>query len=408
MSERPAAPGSFSPVTMIALVLVGALSLAGLGVLSAYAPELKSGDDGRAHALSRSSIGFAATVRLLRETGVVVVASRGPLSESAADGLLVLTPERPVSPQQMRNFHHLGPTLIVLPKWSTRPQPVKPGWVQILDILPPGLALRTLPENLLKDTELHHRGKASVIARLSRPNGEPFGVTAQTQHLTTISGPGWIPVIVDETGAAVLAMRQGTGIYVLADPDLLNTLGLKTLGGAQAAAKTLALIRAEGTPVIFDLTLSGFQRSRNLPRLLLEPPLLGVTLCLLAATILAALQAAVRFGPARPGDRAVALGKRALADNTAGLVSLARREHRMAAPYALLARAAAARAIGAPRQLDGAELDGFLDRLGQLGGQPHAYSALAERARTARTPADLMQVARDLYRWRLEMTHERR
>ena len=40
--------------------------------------------------------------------------------------------------------------------------------------------------------------------------------------------------------------------------------------------------------------------------------------------------------------------------------------------------------------------------------QATGYSTLAERARNARTASDLMQVARDLYRWKLEMTHERR
>ena len=38
--------GAFSPVTMIVVLLVGVVALAGLGVLSAYTPELKSGNDG--------------------------------------------------------------------------------------------------------------------------------------------------------------------------------------------------------------------------------------------------------------------------------------------------------------------------------------------------------------------------
>ena len=115
----------------------------------------------------------------------------------------------------------------------------------------------------------------------------------------------------------------------------------------------------------------------------------------------------VRFGPAREADRTVALGKRALADNTAGLVRLARREHRMAAPYARLVRTAVARAIGAPRTLSDAELDAFLDRVGAMTGVTPQYSVLAANAAKARTPKDLMSVARDLHRWKQEMTRGR-
>ncbi len=406
--SRAARAGGFSPATMIAVVLVGVLSMAGLGLLAAFAPELKSGDDGREHALSRSSVGFAAIRRLLEADGARVLTSRGPLSETAAESLQVITPsvETPaarvadVASESYRN-------VIVLPKWQAGLDPRHRGWVRTLGVHDLSAVTRPLPPKLVAGT-LVARRKGAAPVRLSRPNGTPFATLPAVETLQTVSGPSWVPVLVDETGAAVLAMHKDSDIYVLADPDLLNTQGMKTLAGASAAVRLLALIRAEDTPVIFDLTLHGFARSRSLPRLLLEPPLLGVTLCLLGAALLAGVQAAVRFGPPRDRDRAVALGKRALADNTAGLVRLARREHRMAAPYALLVRAAVARAIGAPRKLSGAELDAFLDRLGQVGGLSPRYSDLAARAEAARTPADLMQVARDLYRWKLEMTHERR
>jgi len=393
---------------MIALVLIGAFCLLGLGVLSAYAPELKSGDDGEAHALSRSSVGFAGVLRLLRETGTPVVTSRGPLSEASAGGLLVLTPSTANRPEQVGDIEHDGPTLIVLPKWRTMPDPRTRGWARTLGDLTPVQVLAPLPKRLRDGTALKRRKVEAGTLRLYRPSGQFFGTVTGVASLQTLMTHGWIPVLVDQDGAPVLAMTPDTGTYVLADPDLLNTQGLKTLENARTAVALLALIRAEDTPVTFDLTLHGFRRARSVTRLLLEPPLLGVTFCLLAAALLVGLQAAVRFGPPSAKDRAVALGKRALADNTAGLVRLARREHRMAAPYALIVRAAAARAVGAPRQLDGDEIDALLDRLSAIGGLDLRYSALAERARAAQTAGDLMQVARDLYRWRLEMTHERR
>jgi hypothetical protein len=443
VSRASRATGSaFSPLTMIVLVLVAVVAMAGLGVLSAYAPELKSGDDGGTHALSNSSVGYAGIVKLLRATGVPVTLSRGRLGENAGDSLVIVTPPAGVNPDQVRDrirptggrgryrprqrpAHPTdapvivvdgdslpeatgGPVLIVLPKWAAAAEPRKPGWVSTLGPLPPQAVLEVLPEKFRGGLGVAS-GKPDGWVQLTRPGGQRIGRPVRIEGLQTLSekspaAPAWIPVLTDGAGGVVLAMKSGTRIYVLSDPDLLNTQGIKSLAGAQTAVATLDLLRARGAPVIFDLTLHGFQRTRSLLRLMLEPPLLGVTLLLAALAAFAGFQAVVRFGPAREADRTVALGKRALADNTAGLVRLARREHRMASPYALLIRAAVARAIGAPRTLSETELDAFLDRVGAMTGANDRYSVLADSARTARTPNDLMKVAHDLYRWKQELT----
>jgi hypothetical protein len=395
----------FSPMTMLVLVLVGVISVAGLGVLSAYAPELRKGDDGGGHALSRSSIGYAALVRLLTLSGEPVLTSRGPLPPTAEGGLLVFTPQPGMSAKSLRRLGSEGPNLVVLPKWRAAPDPRHRGWAVTLDAFPAEDSLSVLPDKLRKSLVLKTTHGDRTL-RLARPNGQAIGGPVLLHEPRALSGPGWTPVIVDQTGAPVLVMREEPWTYVLADPDLLNTQGLKTLNGAKTAVALLDLIRARDTPVIFDLTQHGFTRPRSLLRLALEPPLLGATLVLLALAILAGIQAAVRFGPAREKRRALALGKTALADNTAGLIRLARREHRMAPLYARLVQASAARAIGAPRGLEGPALDDFLDRVGKTVGAAHSYSALAERARDA-SPADLMAVARDLHIWKQELIRGR-
>ncbi len=407
MSRSSVAVGrAFSPVVMIAVLLVSVVALAGLGVLSAYAPELKSGDDGGGHALSRAATGFGAAPVLLRHLGVPVTLSRGNLTPASDESLLVLTPPPGAKPAQVDDINHAGATLLVLPKWSTAPDPEYPGWVRTLGALPDDAALSPLSDHLRRGVELHAReGKGPV--QLRRPDGSAVGASVQVDGLRTFSGPDWIPVVTDDQGRSVLAMHAQSRLYVLADADLLSTHGLKTLNGARTAIALLDVMRAKNSPVIFDLTLHGMQRTRSLLRLMLEPPLLGMTLVLAALAVFAGYQAVVRFGPARESGRAIALGKRGLADNTAGLVRLARREHHMAAPYALLTRAAVARAIGAPRRFSDAELDAFLDRVGQAQGAHSTYSALADQARAAKTPGDLMQVAAALYRWNQELTRGR-
>lgn len=427
MSRSSRAVGAaFSPLVMIILALVVVVALAGLAVLSAYAPELENGNDGGPHPLSKSAIGFQGVARLLQDTGTPVTLSRGRRTASAFDSLLVVTPapqangapanneDRGRSPMgQLLQPALLGqaPVLVVLPKWTTVAEPRRPGWVTTLGPWPAEAVLGVLPAPLRAGLALDRR-PAPALLQLIRPGGQRVGRPVRIESLQTLSGEAlarnaWIPVLTAPSGAVVLAMKRGSRVYVLADPDLLNTQGVKTLAGAETAIAVLDLPRAEGSPVIFDLTLHGFQRTRSLLRLMLEPPLLGLTLLMAALAAFAGFHATVRFGPAREADRTVALGKRALADNTAGLVRLARREHRMAGPYALLVRAAVARAIGAPRALSEDELDAFLDRVGATSGASARYSALAASAAAAKTPDDLMTVARDLHRWKQELTRGR-
>ncbi len=402
-----ASSGGFAVRTMLALVLVGVLAFVGVGVLSAYEPETRGGDDGGEHALSKSSVGFAGLVRLMKLSDVPVVLSRGPLSREAADGLLILTPDPGVDDERMQAIvGHIGNILIVLPKWEAVPEPARQGWVKTMGVISPEAALSVVPDDLDEGLTLQRR-TATMGALLNTELDMTLPTAGEIEGLQTVAGPGWISVVVDDTGRSVLAWHEETGIYLLSDPDLLNTSGLKTVGEAERALGLVGLIQQAGAPVIFDLTLQGFVRSRSLLRLMFEPPLLGATLVFLALALLAGLQAAARFGPAREKGRAVALGKQALADNTAGLVRLARREHRMASPYALLVRAAVARAVGAPRRLSDDELNGFLDRLGATTGAQERYTALADRARRATTPSDLMAVAHDLHQWKQEMTRGR-
>lgn len=397
----------FSPTVMVVLVLVGVVSLAGLGLLSAYTPELRSGDDGREHALSRSSVGFAAVARLLQKGGEPTVLSRGPLSPAAEDGLLILTLSAQTRPADIEDFEHAGPMLIVLPKWRTTPDPLHRGWVKTDGLQSNKVILNVLPKDIAQGLQFVQRQKGAQPVALHRPDGSAFPSPERISNLQGLISPTWRPVLLDQDGVAVM-IHDGRGRYILADPDFLNTAGVKSLAGARTAVAMLDLIRAEDTPVVFDLTLHGFQRSLNPLRLALEPPLLGATLCLALALLLAGLQAGVRFGPARSAGRALALGKRALADNTAALVRLARREHRMAEPYAELVKAEVIKAASLPRGLDEAEAEIVLDRMGQAAGVSQRFKVLVEQARAAQTPGDLLKAARDLYQWRQEMARGRR
>ena len=397
----------FRPGMVLALVLVAVFSLSALGALSAYAPEISNGDDGRGHALSRSAIGYGGLVKLLKGMDRPVLLSRGHLRGGARDGLLILTPPMGREEEAFETLRwEAGSVLVVLPKWRVTPELTRKGWVREAGTLSPANTLSVLPEDVREGLVLSE-GAAVAAPRLLGGGGRLIATGAPVQGLRTLSGPGWTPVIMDGAGRALVLTHDDSGLYVLADPDLLNTRGMDQPAKARAALALLGTLGPQDQAIAFDLSLHGFTRPRSVLRLLLEPPLLGFTLCLLFAAALVGWQAMVRFRPHRHARRAVALGKTALADNTAALVRLARREHGMARPYAELIRAQAARAVAAPSSLSKEETTALLDRLARRQGSATTFADLSAQADRARNAGDLMSVARSLMRWKLEMTRGR-
>lgn len=407
MSAPTAAP-PFSPRTLIALILVGVFAFSGFTVLSVYAPDLKGGEDGEAHALSKSAIGFGGAVALLKLRGVPVVISRSPLTHGRSGGeLRVITPPVNPDPKQISAYRGDGPLLIILPKWVVAPDTLRTGWVRKVAAGAPEAAAQPIRAQKRKIDIRQRRGAAQP--RLNRVDGPLApGLSLpldRIESFQTLAGEGWRPVLVDDQGGVVLASWGDSQTYVLSDPDLLNTQGLKGLNNTRAGMAILDALRG-GEGVAFDVTLNGFIRSRNALKLMFEPPLVGGFLCLLAAAVLTGISAAMRFGPVVREPRAFALGKRALIDNSADLVRAAHKEHELAGAYATLTAARAARALG-ERETDAERRAARLARIEQRRKPHEALGDLTTAAQAARTRDETRDVAARLFQWRSEITHER-
>lgn len=402
-------PPTFSPRVMIALVLVGVFAFSGFTVLSVYAPDLKSGEDGQAHALSKSAVGFAGAVVMLKAKGVPVVVSRSSLTHSSDDGpLRVLTPGVEIDPAELKAYDRASPLLLVLPKWDVAPDPLHNGWVKNAGPMFPNLAAR--PVMPFDKTSILRR-RTGVSAPQLHGAGGPFAAGTylpldRIEAFQTVTGDQLLPVLVDETGQMVLAQLRGTHVLVLADPDLLNTQGLKGLNNARAGMAIVDVLRGEGG-VAFDVSLNGFKRPRSVLRLMFEPPLAGATLCLLVAAVLMGVHAAVRFGPPLAAGRAFALGKRALIDNSADLIRAARKEHELVAAYASLIELRAARAAGG-HETGADERTERLLNLERHRKPADSLENLKLAARAARTRGETLSVAAKLFHWKSEMTRDRR
>jgi hypothetical protein len=413
MSAHPdaaiAARDAFPARAILILVLVGVVAFAGFGVLATYAPELRGGSNGGAHALSPSAVGYRGAQTMLKALGTPSQVSRArPQARRLAAAGLVLTPTPLTSADDLGKFPRGLRTLVVLPKWQVAPDPLRPGFVRKVGFLAGGTwagrllaaygpGTRVSVEAGWRRPVLHGAGGAfapDTVLPLGRLDG-----------LQVISGPAWRPVLTDAEGHIVLAeSRSRPNLYVLADPDLLNNQGLTDIDTARAGMAVLQMLSGQDG-VVFDVTLDGLGQGRSLARLMLEPPWLAATLCVLAATLLTGWQALARFAAPRVEGRAIALGAAALVDNSAGLIRMGGKEAALAPAYAATTFGLVAKAVGAPATAGPDEID-WLARAAERRGLTDPQTLAAEAA-TVRTHEQLLAVAGKLYQWRLEMTRER-
>lgn len=199
--------------------------------------------------------------------------------------------------------------------------------------------------------------------------------------------------------------KKGEDIYVLADPDLLNNMGV--LGSQDTMRSALAMLHAISTPdgaYVFDMTLHGFSKNLNLLKTLLMPPFLGVTLCALAAALLMAWSAWHRFGPAKPAVPPFAAGKRELVENSAALIRLANRESGMLPGYADLIREMAARDAGLPKGMNRNDMEALLARMGENAGvQTNLHALLQQSSNSYLDREEILRISRRLAQWRMEL-----
>jgi len=404
----------FGRRTVAGLIAAGVLLAVAFVVLGVAAPAWREGGDGGTHALSKSGTGFAGVVALARATGLPVHLSRG----GAEAGLLVLTPGPGTDPGEIVRLiraHDNRPVLIVLPKWDTKPVDAHPGWVERIDRLAPVAQTAPLAELIPRDSRpfAGARSFRPLDFNIGRSDGSGLlasrdraiaGGMPVSSSETTIAGTALQPVLVDASGAAVLAWLPVRNTYILADADVLDNAALASPAAARAA---LRLLRDLGgsSGAAFDLTLAGFARPYDLARLALTPPFLGVTLCLAAAALLAGAAAAQRFGAPQPGSRVLPFGTATLVDNAAALIRTAKREPAALARYADATVEAAAARLNAPAGLAGIERVAWFTGRGGAGAR---LAPLLTAAADATDRAAVLAAARTLFIWHKEIVDDRR
>jgi hypothetical protein len=395
-TQSSAAP--FAARTVAILIAVAVFSFGAIMVLAGWSPELRDRDRAGDHPFSTSAIGYNGIVRLLEAQGYPVEISRFKSNLDGHYGLMILTLSTRGMGKSLKEYELQSDTLIVLPKWSGMVDWTNPSRMKDTDLANESSVASVL-DALGIEAEVI---RTDVPGRVATPFGQ--ATIKPDLQLQLLQSEELTPIIRTGEGA-LLSQLPGQDIYILADPDLINTFGLAERENARFAMQMINMMRySDDEPIIFDATLHGFTRSENLLQMMFDIPFLAVTLVALAAALLLGWAATIRFGPPARETRAIALGKQALADNSAGLVSMARRETRMAPGYLSLIRRRLSKQIGAPRNLTEAQLSELFDRLGPEEVSGKTFSQIEAGLRgPAANREDLMHKARDLWRWRRDI-----
>jgi hypothetical protein len=454
---------AFSLKIVIGMLVVGVVSFAAFIALSAFADDLRQPEDGAEHGLSKSAIGFAGFVDLLRAEGYNVRVSRGALHELRNVNQLVILSPRAGQAVTQDMYQPWGSVLIVLPKWDTWFHWETRGWVWL-----DGIRSASSVEDVLRTDDFPMvLGRAEKERKLvlTPEDGGAAADAGSIKRLQTVVGAYIEPVLQDGNGHTVLGRidmergyqppdsdefeleaeipppaaipeppavepeadadrgpvgiaqpeeylppnakypyQRGRDVYILSEPDLMNTQGIASAQGAWAGLQVIRKIANKDTEIVFDMSLHGVERARNFMRLLLAPPFLPAVLCLVFAGILMMLYALAGRMRVRSG-RELALGKATLVENSALLLSLAGRDPGMGKRYAAMTRVLAAQAVGVPTRTGEAQKVAMLDAVNAGEGR---FSEIAGELDKAETPSGMLKAASRLFRWRQEIGREHR
>ncbi len=406
----------FNPRTVLLLIILGVFSFGAYFTVSGFSGDLKSGNDGGSHALSKSAIGYGGLLHLLKQNGKQVDVSRSfVIHGDKRYQVRIVSLTSGWFSNDIDKMVFDTPTLIILPKWQTRKHPTQRGWVQKLNTPDNDTVSLERMARLLKDVvgDVVVKRSAAKSEKLTIPpsswleTGEDINFY-NFEQLQTISGDNLISVIVSDKGT-ILAMEPDLDIYILSDPDFLNTHGLANPDRAEFAYDVLRILEenTKSAGFVFDLSLHGFVRAQNLIKLALTPPFLAATLCLLAMGVLIAWQAVSRFGdPAKTG-RVIALGKLSLIINAAGFIKLAGREYKMAPAYADLTKDIVREKLHISTAISETQLDKRLDIYAKHARADTSWTELDAQKNQPKNAADLLHNAQKLFKWRGDITHER-
>jgi hypothetical protein len=390
--------------------IVGAVAVFAISLYFMGGGELSGPDTVGPSTFSRSAIGHAGIAEVLQQLAIPVVKSRSSSLEKLSPGsvLVIAEPRRSgQSEDAIRALLKASTILLVLPKWTGLPSEQKVGW------------LREVNEGPTLD--------AQWALNLVAPKGEvarekgAVQWTANTLHVTPavdsptqlMRGDGLRPIIGAQQGMLVGEIRErDRKIWVLADPDVIANHGLAREGNAALALALIKSLRGGDGSVVFDETVHGFVVRPVSPFLLLfRFPFVVATVQGLIAVALLLWATLGRFGAPQTAPLALSAGREGLLSNMAKLVEFTGHQDVMVKRYVQETVRDVALALHAPRELAGAGLVAWLQRVGLARAVTvdceDVLRGAAEPGTGGRNLSVLVRLARDIHQWKGEIVDGR-
>jgi hypothetical protein len=382
---------------------VVAVSLAVAAALTVFGDELGGKRSAGVDGYSVSAIGHQGLVRLLEKLDVPVVVSRSDSAARAGNGLLIVAEPAVTDPASRDRLTLLvgaaSRTLVVLPKWYGSVERGK-TWIEDASELPADDVTAVLDALKLDKPAQVRRAPAAVAWELP-----PAAVRPVIREPQLIASEALDPIVADRIGNVLVGQtdRDAGELTVLADPDVLNNFGLRSADNARFVIELIDRLRAGG-PVVIDETMHGYAQSPSLVRTLFQFPLVLATLQVLVCAALAVWAAMVRFGPRRDAPPPIAPGKDFLIRNTAALLHYGGHHGHALRRYLALSTAAVRHALHAPALAPDA-MTAWLERVRLVRGGRISLALLEQEIAVADSPARVVELADQVFRWRMEMTH---
>jgi len=373
--------------------------------------ELGDTDSVGPSSFSRSAIGHAGIADVLAQLAIPVVKSRSSSLEKLGAGsvLVIAEPRRNGrSEDAIRTLLKASTILLVLPKWTGQPSDQKTGW------------LRQVDERPILD--------AQWALDLIAPRGEVVRERSAVQwttnalHITPdvdvpvqlVRGDRLRPIIGTMEGMLVGEISdKNRKIWVLADPDIIANHGLAREGNAALALALIKALRAGDGSVVFDETVHGLLVRPVSPFLLLfRFPFVVATAQGLLAVALLLWATLGRFGAPQAAPPALRAGREGLLQNMAKLVEFTGHQDVIVKRYVQETVRDVAVALHAPRELAGAKLIAWLQRVGLARGVAIDCEAVLIQAAEAgmtrrRNSSALVRLAREIHLWKGEIVDGR-
>jgi hypothetical protein len=390
--------------------IVGAVVVFAISLYFMGGGELGGPDSVGPSTFSRSAIGHAGIAEVMTQLGIPVVKSRSSsLDKLGAGSVLVIAEPRRTGPAEeaVRTLLKADTILMVLPKWTGLPSEQKSGW------------LREVTEGPTLD--------AQWALALVAPRGEVVREKTAVQwttnalHVTPdpelpvqlVKGDRLRPIIGGSQGMLVGELTdKGRKVWVLADPDIIANHGLAREGNAALAVALIKALRQGEGSVVFDETVHGIVVRPVSPFLLLfRFPFVVATAQGLLAVALLLWAALGRFGAPQSAPPALSAGREGLLQNMAKLAEFTGHQDVIVKRYVQETVRDVAVALHAPRELSGAGLTAWLQRVGLARGVAIDCEAVlrqaAETGVRRRGPSALVRLARDIHQWKGEIVDGR-